>query len=152
MFWLMGSVSTDQTKRRFRIVFDERERFGEWARARIPHVHSWGEWYQAIGLERDGEIVAACIFNLYSTSDIAMHIASIPGGRWMTKSYLRAVFEYPFLQLGVRRVTGYVPAKNFAAQRFDEHIGFTLEGLMREALPDDDVLLYGMLKRECRWV
>lgn len=137
---------------RYRVVLDERERFGDFAKERIGHVTNWGEWYQAIGLERDGEAIAACIFNCYSGADIAMHIAAIPGRRWMVREFLRACFTYPFAQLGVRRVSGFVPAKNLDAQRFDEHLGFVREGLMRHALHDDDVIVYGMIKEDCRWV
>lgn len=136
----------------YRIVLDERERFAEFAKTRIPHIDSWGEWYQAIGLERDGEPIAAVVYNYYSRCDIAMHVAAVPGRRWMTRAYLQAVFQYPFLQLKVNRVSGYVPAKNWDVQRFDEHLGFIREGVMRKALEDDDVIVYGMLKEECRFL
>jgi RimJ/RimL family protein N-acetyltransferase len=69
----------------------------------------------------------------------------------MTRSYLRAVFRYPFVQLGVRRVSGFVPASNAQAIRFNEHLGFKREGLMREALWDDDVIVFGMLRQECKY-
>lgn len=134
------------------IVLDDRERFGEWAKARIPYVTTWGEGYQAIGLERDAEPVAAVIYNWPTVHDIAMHVAAVPGRRWLTREFLRSCFAYPFIQLGLRRVTGYVPAKNLEARRFDEHLGFRYEGILREALADDDVLIYGMLRRECRFI
>ena len=134
-----------------RIILNERDRCAEWARARIPHVPSWGEWCEAIGLEDDG-LLAVVVYNLYSGADIAMHIAAVPGARWMTRSFLRAVFRYPFVQLECRRVSGFVPASNAAALRFDRHLGFVDEGRMREALPNgEDVIVLGMLKRECRW-
>lgn len=132
-----------------RIILDQRDRCAEWARARIPHVPSWGEWCEAIGLEDDG-LLAVVVYNLYSGADIAMHIAAVPGRRWMTREFLRVAFRYPFVQLGCRRVSGYVPASNTDAQRFDEHLGFVREGLMRHALPDDDIIVYGMLREEAR--
>ena len=136
----------------WRLVLTEKERCGEFARSRIPHVPSWGEWYEAIGLERDGELVAAVIYNFYSDCDIAMHIAAVPGRRWLNREFLRAAFRYPFVQLEVQRVTGYVPEKNVDALRFDLHLGFVQEGRMREALPGgEDVIVLGMLERECRW-
>ena len=46
----------------------------------------------------------------------------------------------------VQRVTGLVRAKNLAARRFDEHIGFELEGIMRKAFIDDDLCVYGFLR------
>ena len=133
-----------------RVILNERDRCAEWARQRIPHVPSWGEWCEAIGLEEDGELLAVVVYNLYSSADIAMHIAAVPGRRWMTREFLRVAFRYPFVQLGCRRVSGYVPASNADAQRFDEHLGFQREGLMRHALPDDDIIVYGMLREEAR--
>lgn len=136
----------------WRLVLDDKARCGAWALERIAHVPSWGEWFEAIGLERDAELVAAVIFNLWSGADIAMHIAAVPGRRWMTREFLRAAFRYPFVQLECQRVTGYVPASNADALRFDRHLGFVEEGRMREALDNgEDVIVLGMLERECRW-
>ena len=134
-----------------RLVLDQKERVGEFAKALIPHVPSWGEWYVAIGYEQDGDLIAGVVYNLYSGADIAMHVAGV-GANWLSRSYLRAAFRYPFVQLGCRRVSGFVPATNVAAQRFDEHIGFRREGYMRHSLPDDDVIVYGMLREDCRWL
>jgi RimJ/RimL family protein N-acetyltransferase len=134
------------------IVFDQPQRCGNWAKQFIPHVSEWGAWYQAIGLERDGQLVASVVYNYYTGFNIAMHIAAIPGCRWLTKEYLKVAFRYPFEQLNVQRVTGYVPSTNLTARRFDEHLGFVEEGRMRQALPDDDLIVYGMLKTECRWL
>lgn len=135
-----------------RIIFNERERIGDWAKDRIGHIQSWGEWYQSIGLERDGALIAAVVFNYYSDCDIAMHIAAMAGKRWLNRDYLKTCFSYPFVQLGVRRVTGYVPEKNLEAQKFDEHLGFIREGLMRNAIRDDNVIIYGLLKEHCRFL
>ena len=80
------------------------------------------------------------------------HIAGKPGRRWLTREFLFAIFDYPFNQLGVRRITGLVPKKNKDARRFDEHLGFEYEGNMRNALADDDMIIYGMLKEKCKWL
>ena len=80
------------------------------------------------------------------------HIAGKPGKRWLNRDFLFAMFDYPFNQLGVNRITGLVAKKNKEARRFDEHLGFKYEGNMRHALADDDMLIYGMLKRECKWL
>jgi RimJ/RimL family protein N-acetyltransferase len=135
-----------------RVILNERDRCAEWARQRIPHVPSWGEWCEAIGLEEDGELLAVVVFNFMSECDIAMHVAAIPGRRWLNREFLRVAFRYPFVQLKLQRVTGYVPEKNVDALRFDSHLGFQREGLMRRALPDDNVVVLGMLREECRWL
>lgn len=129
----------------------DRERVGAWAAERIPYVTTWGDWYQAIGLERDGELIAATVYNFYSGSSIAMSFAAVPGRRWLTRAYLATIFRYPFVQLGVRRVTGFIASRNTNSIRFAEHLGAKREGLMRDALPDDDLLVYGLLRSECRY-
>jgi RimJ/RimL family protein N-acetyltransferase len=143
--------STSTAASSARIVWNERERVAEWARQRIPHIRSWGEWYQAIGLER-GALCAAVVYNLYSDADIAIHIASDGSRKWLNRAFLKVAFGYPFNQLKVRRLTGLVPARNVAAQAFDEHLGFRREGVIRHGMPDDDVILYGMLRAECRFI
>lgn len=132
------------------IVYDA-ERLGEWARGRLEHIEGWGP-FRAIGMERNGELQAVVVYNNYSTYNVSMHIAAVPGRRWMTKSYLLACFRYPFIQLGVHRVTGLVPARNQTALDFDLHLGFREEGRMRNCLGDDDLIVLGMLKEECRWI
>jgi RimJ/RimL family protein N-acetyltransferase len=135
-----------------RIIHDDRERCGEWAIEHLDYVTTWGTEYECLGLERDGELVAVVVYNFYTGNDIAMHIASDGSRRWLCKSFLHAGFHYPFVKLGVRRVTGYVPANNEIALKFDTHLGFRYEGTLRDALPDCDVHILGMLRRECRWL
>lgn len=131
------------------LVFD-RERVGAWAAARIPYVDTWGAWYQAIGLERDGEIVAACVYTDQIGTGITMNVAIDCGGKWMTREALRAVFRYPFRQLGCRRVTALIAAHNAASRRITEKLGFRQEGVLRAAVPGDDLIVYGMLREECK--
>lgn len=132
------------------LCFD-RDRLGDWASLRISHFDPSQQPYTAIGLKRAGEIIAATIYNYYSGSNVAMSFAAIPGRRWLTRAYLHAIFRYPFVQLGVRRVTGFVAAKNSDSLRFAHHLGAKLEGVMKHALPDDDLVILGILREDCRY-
>lgn len=118
---------------------------------RMSYVTTWGP-YQAIGLIDEHEILAVVIYNDFYATGCAIHIAALPGRRWLTKQFLFAAFDYPFRQLGYKRLTGYVASRNLEAQRLDEHLGFKREGYLREMLPDDDVIVFGMLRSECRWL
>lgn len=111
----------------------------------------WNE-FSAIALVDESRILAGVVYNQYSAANICMHIGAIPGRHWLCPEFLFAAFDYPFRVLGLRRVTGLVPRKNNDARRFDEHLGFILEGCLEEALPEDDLLIFGMLKRNCRWI
>ena len=105
----------------------------------------------SIGMLKDGKLIGGVVFNQYTGTGVSMHVAGEKG--WLNREFLRAAFRYPFDQLGCRRVTGLVRTDNLEAQRFDEHLGFKREGLIREGDDDGcDLILYGMLRRECRWI
>lgn len=94
---------------------------------------------------------ATVLYTDYRKVDIRMHVAGV--GRWLSRTALAVWFGYPFQELGVRRVTGLVARKNKKARQLNEDLGFTLEGKLREAMENgDDMMLYGMLRKECRWL
>lgn len=106
----------------------------------------------AIGLVRDGRLVVAVVYNNFHWPDICMHVAAEPGALWAWPFFVRHAFAYPFLQLNCRRVTGLVARKNTDSQRLCQRMGFELEGVMKEALPHDDLLIYGLLRSKCRYI
>jgi RimJ/RimL family protein N-acetyltransferase len=88
-----------------------------------------------------------------TATSVMMHVASDESSHWMTPYYLSACFRYPFIQEGCTRITGLVRADNYHAQKFDEHLGFKREGQLRAACADGtDLIVYGMLKSECRFI
>jgi RimJ/RimL family protein N-acetyltransferase len=134
------------------VVYGQDARVIEWVGQRVDE-DEFPSGSIGIGLEEDGELIAGVVFNMYTKAGICMHVAAAPGKRWMTKDYLWRVFAYPFLQLNCNRVTGLVREDNIVAQKFDEHIGFKREGLIRKGATDgSNIILYGMLKEECRWL
>ena len=100
----------------------------------------------------DGTLRAVTVFDGFSECDCNMHIASDGTRRWLTRGYMRAAFAYPFMQLPLRRVTGLVPASNRAALEFDLRLGFEYEGLCRDALPADDIVILGMRRTCCPFI
>lgn len=133
------------------VIYGQEDRLLPWAAERIGLGQFRRDAY-TIGLERDGELCAVVVFDTFTECGAHMHIASDGTGRWMNKELLVRSFAYPFVQLGLRRVTGMVPAKNAEAIAFDEHLGFEREGLCRNALPDDDIVVMGLLKQNCRFI
>jgi RimJ/RimL family protein N-acetyltransferase len=136
------------------IVPNQDERVAQWVAGRMPIFEFGSSPYTAIGLANEtGALLAGVVYQNYTKTDIHMHTAALPGKRWLCRAFLGEGFRYPFEQLGCARVTALVPGKNTVAQRFDEHLGFTLEGRVRKILPDgDDLIIYGMLREECRWL
>lgn len=125
---------------------------GSWVAERIGNTTGWNA-FRAIGLAEGGNLLVGIVYTDFLHPTISMHVAAVPGRRWMNRDILRIAFEYPFKACDCARVTGWVAADNEDALRFDKHLGFREEGRMRKALPGGrDLLLLGMLKEECRWI
>lgn len=122
-----------------------------WAAERIGLIR-FKDDAKAIGIKRRGQLIAVVVYDAFAECDVNMHVASDGSRYWLTREVLKVVFHYPFVQLGLRRVTGLIPTKKADAIRFNAHLGFKLEGLCPEAMPDDDLQIRGMLRRECRFI
>lgn len=132
------------------LTTEDKEQLIAWAESRIGV--KFRQDAKALGRMKGGELVAVVVYDNFSEADCNMHIASDGSKRWLNRELLSAAFYYPFVQLKLRRVTGLVPAKNADALNFDRKIGFVVEGLCRHALPDDDIVVLGMLREHCPWI
>jgi len=72
----------------------------------------------------------------------------------LTRGTIRHVFDYPFNQLGVNRITAMIDVNNDSSIRLARQLGFTHEGTLRQGSPVNcgDLLVFGMLKGECNWL
>jgi RimJ/RimL family protein N-acetyltransferase len=127
------------------------EEVAQWVHRQIPHMPTGFEDMAALSVWHEGEIRGAVIYHEYRGNDIQMSCAAT-SKKWLTKSVLRALFYYPFLQLKCDRVTAFVPKNNSGTRKFLESVGFKEEGNMRRGFITDDCIVYGMLKDECKWI
>lgn len=108
---------------------------------------------KVIAVERGDDIAAVVLYSRISTRSCEMTIATDGGRDWATRSTLAEIFGYPFLQLRLHRVMVVVAASNAASLSLCKRLGYVVEGCVREAMPgDEDGILMGMLRRECRWI
>ena len=134
-----------------RVLFDRSEEVMRFV-ARLTGESRYDD-FSTIGLEKDGKIVAGVVFQGHNGPNILMHFALEGSRHLITPAFVCAAFAYPFQVLRCHRVTGLVRTDNVGAQVLDEHLGFVREGVMREGAGDrTDFIMYGMLKRECRFL
>jgi len=103
----------------------------------------------AIGYERNGQIVQGVVFTDYSGANIQGHIACAPG-RSFFPTFIAAIMDYPFVQLGCRRVTIFVAGRNVRSRSLVLRLGAVQEGVLADALDDDDLIVYGLLRRNAQ--
>jgi len=134
-----------------KLIYGQEDKLLPWAQERIGVTFRRDAY--TIGLEKADKLVAVVVYDSFSETDCCMHIASDGTKAWMNKALLVSAFAYPFIQLGLNRVTGLVPASNAAALQFDENLGFVREGYHPQAGPKgDDLISLGMLKSSCRFI
>ena len=134
------------------IGFDREDEAIVWAKAKIGVDGEVGFCRAMSTVDAEGNFVLVTVFSNFSARNVDMQIAIDANGIKMTRygfqEIFNAAFGYVFNTLKVARVTGLVRAKNSKARRFDEHLGFKLEGVIREAFEDDDLCIYGFLKSD----
>ncbi len=109
----------------------------------------------------DGPKLIGCV----SLSDfqpgvaIAMHLFIDPDyhGRWLTKRVLKEIFSFVFIDLDLPRVSGFLVVDiSDSAGGFLLKLGFLKEGEIRKGVQLQgglhNVVLYGMMREECRWL
>jgi hypothetical protein len=133
-----------------RVVFDSNI-IGPWVCA-----HGGGEWVAgtgtAIGLCADnGELKAGVTYDNYNGANIVAHISGI--GNWSSnRQFLWMIFDYPFNQLKVKRITLSIPSVNRLACRLAERLGFKIEFIAEDAHPHGALRIYKMVRNDCRWL
>lgn len=132
-----------------RLIFND-VRLVPWAGDRLACHFDAGA--RAIGLEGAEGLRAVAVFERFTEGDCHIHIATTNTGHAMSRQFIHAAFIYPFVQLRQRRLTGLVQTSNTRAMRFNLKLGFTIEGRLRETHADDDTIVLGMLRRECRFI
>lgn len=134
-------------------VFDK-ERVADFVATKIKYMKGDYKDYEAIGIEKNGDLIAGVVYTDYNPSDgdIQMHIAATTP-RWCTKNTIRMFLDYPFNQLDCVRVTALCAEDNPRVARFLDGIGFTREGILRKAFGRrTNAIIFGMLKEECQWL
>lgn len=124
----------------------------DWVARRTNEHGSFGGDAKGIGLLKDGVLIAGVAYGDYNGANVVAHIASDGSKRWMTREFLKVIFDYPFNQLRCRRITCLVGSGNTASRRLCEHFGFVLEANLRGAHLTGDLLVYCMFSEDCRWI
>lgn len=105
----------------------------------------------AIGWIADGVPVAGVVYSDFTGTSIGIH-SRCDDRKKVSRQWFWAIFDYPFNQLGVKRLTGLVSTANLEAQRVDEHLGFVEEARLKDYFPEGDAIIYCMRKEDCKWL
>lgn len=133
------------------IIYRQDPEYLKWAAERIG-IASFRPDAKTLTITRGGQISGVIVYDTFSTVDCNISAASDGSRRWMSRELLAAIFKYPFLQLGLRRVTAIVATRNTTSLNYCKNMGFRKEGYCPHAMVDDDAWILGMLREDCRFI
>jgi RimJ/RimL family protein N-acetyltransferase len=134
------------------IVFEQDVRLLAFASAVLnvrfdPAQSSW-----ISNVQKDGAPLAVVVYTRFSPYNCEMSIATDGGRSWATRPFLRECYRYPFVQIGLQRVTGVVEDGNESALRLNRKLGHVEEARLKAWFGDKDGIVFRLLKDECKWL
>ena len=130
-----------------RFIIDDPVRLAEWLRER----EGWriSPPFVVFGAENSkGEIYCVVMFNNHTGRDMEVTAA----GRF-TRAIWRVALEYAFETMSMDRLTFRVKVSNHHCIKMLYHLGARVEGRLRKYYSDDeDALVFGLLREECKYV
>lgn len=133
------------------ILYGADEQVKEFVRQRIPGTSRFDDAV-ALGVVRNGVLIAGCVFTRFMGHDIEVSTAA-DDARWATRRNLDHLFGYPFRQLDCVRMTAVTSEANVRTRKFLQGIGFKEEGRARKGWDGQlDAIIFGILKDECRFL
>lgn len=103
--------------------------------------------FTALGVRREGKIVAGVTWAEYNGAHCTCNIAALPG--YSLRSLLVGVLYYSFIELRLNRLTFTVKSTNIPSINFVRHFGATLEATLRGADPSGDLLIFALWPENC---
>ena len=68
------------------------------------------------------------------------------------RTFVRAIFEYPFVNLGFNSVFAMVDSTNQRALDIDLRVGFKEVNRFPDAAEHGDLVMLHMRREDCRWI
>ena len=103
----------------------------------------------AIGLERDGELVAGTVHENWNGVSVMCHIV----WQHVTPAYLAAVYDYPYNVAKVDKIIGPISSNHTRALALVSKMGFSEEARIKGAAHDSgDIVLMTQTPDKCRYL
>jgi RimJ/RimL family protein N-acetyltransferase len=129
-------------------MIEASDQIGEWVAA-----HGLGryapETSRALGLRRNGKIVAGAIYQDWNGQSVVLHIA-IAGK--LTPAFLGAMADYTFNVCNVEKAIAPVSSDNLNIINLIEKVGFIEEARVINATPGGDLLYFTLHRDNCRFL
>jgi hypothetical protein len=147
----MGAAILSGSRMKF-VGFEKEDAAEIWARDQLA-VKGKPEFFRAMtAVDDNEEFACVVVFTNFTSQNVDLNIAAKKDFWRCPKSVIstfNGIFSYTFHTIKAARVTALIADSNRKSKKFVEHMGFTLEGVMRKASNNnEDVCIYGFLADE----
>lgn len=153
---MAGGAHPRQADGHLSIVGGQREAVALWMLPHLGDVVELPGGYEAIGVARGGRLVGGCLYSNYVPCHGGggnIQIWAVGETGWVSRRVIRVMLGYPFDQLQCHRITALAKKSNRASRALLEGLGFVVEGKIRRGFDmRNDMMVYGLLRAECRWI
>ena len=104
-----------------------------------------------ISRTKGDKLAGGVIFKDYTGVSIGLHVAAFDP-YWLNRDFLWITFDYPFRQLGCKKILSPIPEDNIRSIEFCKKIGFKMDTIIRDVFPTGDMHILSLYKEECRWL
>lgn len=132
----------------YRIIDNDFERCREWMRQQMQTASCEDV---AIGLEKNGELIAATSYGKFNQVSMHAHIAIAEGER-LNREFAWFMLYYPFVQIGVNALIVLVDSSRERAIRLQNHLGYQTIAEIPDSCPNGPMLVRVLYKHNCRWL
>jgi len=134
-----------------RFIVGHNETVAKWVASRIPIVGDQGlEAMSAVGIEgADGKPICGVVFHDYQPrfGTLSFTIAA-DSPRWATRSVIKKLLSYPFLELNTNKLWTATPHLNERALKLIKGVGFTREATLARHFGKEHAIISRMFKHE----
>lgn len=104
-----------------------------------------------ISRTRGDKLLGGVIYSNFTRESISVHMAGFDP-YWVNRDMLWMAFHYPYVQLKVNRMFGFVKSNNTKALDLDLRLGFKEVARIPGVYPYADMVVLAMEREECRWI
>lgn len=105
----------------------------------------------AIGWVGEKDLTAGVMYEDFTGTSVRATIAVDPPGS-LTKGFVYAMFEYPFITLGAEKMIACVERANIRSLELMPRLGFVEEAILTDVYPSGDMVIFTMTRTECKWL
>lgn len=131
------------------MLTNDKELVREWVESKDAGDFSGG-CFAALGVLDNDKLVAGVVYDHYTETCVTATIAVEK--KVLPRQLVRAMFRYPFEQLGVSKIIVYINDANKASVKLATKLGFAIEGKIKDVYPDGSMLIMGLPKANCVWL